>query len=90
MILSKTDTPPTEEPEDCDCCHFDGMPLKWYRPNLMARQKEGKWLCNLCASTMTGTYYDYPEQHDGDSLTLMKTVCYVGNAILLAVKWKES
>lgn len=45
------------------------------------------WLCRLCASTLAGNAYDYPEQYQGQAAVL-KTICYVGNTILAEVKKK--
>ena len=78
----------SEKPEECECCEFKTAELKAYRSdkNFPQERDEKKWLCDLCASTMTGAFHDYPEQHDRDSLYVMKTVCYVGNAIIAAIK----
>lgn len=76
---------PSEKPEECDCCDYETAALESYRPNVGARSQRERWLCRLCAGTMTSTYDEYPEQHDHDALALMKTVCYVGNAILDAL-----
>lgn len=42
------------------------------------------WICNLCASTITSTALSYPAQiHD---VQVLQTICYVGNAILAALR----
>lgn len=71
---------------ECHCCGFETT-LKEYEPNRIGtggRQKP-VWLCDLCAGTMTSSFDEYPEQHDRDALAVMKTICYVGNAILKAL-----
>lgn len=79
---------PTEKPEECECCGFETAELKEYDSNKNFPEKRGetKRLCGLCAGTMTGSFADYPQQHDRDLLYVMKTVCYVGNAILAQLK----
>jgi hypothetical protein len=46
---------------------------------------ESRLLCQLCAGTMSGNAEEYPEQFRGHD-NVMKTICYVGNAILQALK----
>lgn len=78
----------SEKPEECECCRFETMDLKEYDSarNFPQKPDETKWLCQLCANTMTGAFADYPQQHDRDALEVMKTICHVGNAILAAIK----
>lgn len=84
-----SDEPVTrDKPEECDCCQYPTAALGSYRSAVMAKSKETRWLCRLCAGTMTSTYDEYPQQHDSDALQLMKTVCYVGNAVLDAIRGK--
>ena len=82
MILTND---PQEQPDECDSCGFTTQELKAYEMYRGFPQKtQYKWLCELCASTPAGNAYEYPEQfHDRP---LMQTVCYVGNAIIAAIK----
>jgi len=75
------------KPKECDCCTFKTKTLKWYQSSRLPFSKNaGKWLCDLCANTMTGTYIDFPEQNRGPEIAIMKCVCYVGNAILQEIR----
>lgn len=75
---------------DCDCCGFEGVMVKPYdirRGAPMGSALGKKWLCALCAGTMTGNAHEYPEQY-GREGEVMKTICYVGNAILQTIRSK--
>jgi len=78
----------SEKPEECECCKFKTSELKKYHSdnNWPQERDNVKWLCDLCANTHTGSFNEYPQQHDRDSLCVMKTVCYVGNAIIAAIR----
>lgn len=73
---------PREKPEECDCCQYETPNLKSYRPNVGSWNMSERWLCALCAGTMVSTWDGYRQQHDYGILQAMKTICYVGNAIL--------
>ncbi len=86
-----------EPPEEgCESCHSEVATLKPYRQNRHLfdrpdRIPEGttshKWLCELCATTMTGVGSEYPEQYrEGRVLEILKAICFVGNAILHAIE----
>ncbi|HEX2242023.1 MAG TPA: hypothetical protein VHK27_01955 [Gammaproteobacteria bacterium] len=77
-------------PDACECCNFETKELKPYETNRYFPKQpvETKWICKLCADTMTGAFSDYPNQHNADSLEIMKTICHVGNAILAELKKK--
>lgn len=76
--------PATEKPEECECCQFETAALSEYRPNVGSIDEGPRWICDLCAGTMTSTFDSYPSQH-GPELHVMKTICYVGNVILKAL-----
>ncbi len=65
---------------ECDCCQFEPVLIRDYQMGVLTRN-ETKSLCNLCAGTMAGNAYEYPEQYRGQKETLM-AICHVGNAIL--------
>jgi ribosomal protein L37AE/L43A len=69
------------QPEECQSCGYETH-LKPYE-NGMPRQTY--WLCELCAGTLAGNAVAYPGQY-GEAGTVMKTICYVGNAILEAIR----
>ena len=80
-----------EKPPECYSCGFETKAIKSYRRSreiATANEKsiDGgvKWLCFLCASTLAGNAYEYPDLYP-DSNTL-KTICYVGNVILDKLK----
>lgn len=72
-----------EKPEECCSCRFQTEELTEYDPPFMSKRTT-KWLCRLCASTMAGNAYDYPDQYRGQT-DIMQTVCFVGNTILRAI-----
>lgn len=77
---------------ECDSCEFEAE-LKEYRSmRLVAGMPDKvKRLCHLCAATMTGGAVDYPNQYlDGRSGDVMKTICYVGNAIIAEIRKLKS
>ncbi len=78
------------KPEECECCGFETAALKPYPETRYRFSREDtsqrethKWLCLFCASTMAGSADEYPEQFSaGHAGTILKTICFVGNAIL--------
>jgi hypothetical protein len=76
------------KPEECDSCHFQTDDLKMYHDRIAGLrhpEKADGWLCELCASTLAGNAWRWPEQY-GDSGNTMRTVCYVGNVVLAAIR----
>lgn len=77
-----------EKPGECECCQAPKVELKFYEAPPFTKRiagDKGNWLCILCASTMAGNAHDYPEQYrDGRSGDVMKTMCFVGNAVIAA------
>lgn len=64
----------------CDCCHFDfGIPAPL---KVVIRGKEDFRICDLCFSTWAGAY----RSHTIEGHQVMGVVCYVGNAVLQALK----
>ena len=45
------------------------------------------WMCDLCANTRTGAYC--VRDFDGAEKDVLQTMCYVGNAILKAIRDRE-
>jgi len=79
-----------EKPEECDCCNFETKELKLFKDMDSMLAGGGKvikadyWYCNLCSHSLASNAHRYPA-HYADRST-MQTVCYVGNAILEALK----
>lgn len=73
----------SEKPGECESCNFETVDITKYDVGTLERQDH--WYCNLCASTMTSRFAHelriQPSNRD-----VMQTVCYVGNAILQALK----
>lgn len=77
-----------EKPAECDCCQFKTEQLVAYGTTRGSPKQPcpDKWLCDLCASTMTGTAHEYPEQYaEGNAYEVMRTICFVGNTVLAAI-----
>jgi hypothetical protein len=76
------------KPDECDSCHFETRALVKYDDRIAGLRDPSKttaWLCALCAETLAGNAYRYPDQYR-ESGNVMRTVCYVGNVILEALK----
>jgi hypothetical protein len=77
--------PNTPKPEECEFCEFETTDLKAYSNSPFTDNTDThKWLCKLCAATPAGNACEYPRQYEGE-LNTLKTICYVGNAILKAI-----
>jgi hypothetical protein len=80
------------EAEECDCCRAEGVPLHVsridYGRSYEAREREDvppfRAICELCDGTMASTW-DQANRH-GDSIEILKAICFVGNAILKAIR----
>lgn len=77
--------PKGDDTNECDCCHFSTDDLTEYESGPGERTKGSRWLCELCAGTSAGTYQKYAHT-DHDTSEVLKTICYVGNVILKALK----
>ena len=73
-----------DAPESCQSCGYETKLTPYGMTRNFPRESGEKWLCELCAGTMTGTAYEYPEQFE--CVQLMQVVCYIGNTILDAVR----
>lgn len=76
-----------EKSEECDSCGFETTDLKEY-PHRGERSRHSPttmWLCFLCAHTPASNAYIYPSQYEGQH-AILRTLCYVGNEILKAIK----
>lgn len=70
-----------EKPEECDCCGYETTALEFF--DLPPRRPQ--WLCALCSGSFASTAVDYPHHfHDGGMT--VKTICYVANVILDAIR----
>lgn len=80
-----------ENPGECDCCGFVTKKLRLFEDMDTTIAGGGKivksdfWYCALCCSTPASNYDRYPSQ-EASNATVMKTICYVGNALLEALK----
>lgn len=75
---------------ECSSCGFETEALQSY-PNHRTQYDDAytdesrrKWICALCASTAAGSALDYPTHYPEG--TTLKTICYVGNVILAALR----
>lgn len=72
------------QPEECSCCRYKTEDLMFYKGSYGMACPEGHWLCFLCANTMTGMADQYSQY--GYHAEVMKTICFVGNVILAAIR----
>lgn len=79
------------KPEECDCCGFVTNELSLFKDQDTTIAGGGKtriadfWYCDLCCCTPTSMYNRYPGQSPSNT-DILKTVCYVGNEILKALR----
>lgn len=70
----------------CESCDFE-TDLKTYRSYGAKAEVIEHRYCNLCASTMTSSLTHYPgAASQSDTVKIMQTICYVGNAIIQAIE----
>jgi len=64
------------KPTECNRCDYVTEELEWYAGDY----PQGEWLCDLCASTYGG------KQVHHDTQKIVRSMCYIGNAIIAAIK----
>lgn len=74
-----------DPPEACESCDYPA-PLQIYGGKSIATD-ERFWFCDLCAATASANSQIYPEQYR-ENHQVLQTICYVGNAILAALRAK--
>lgn len=75
------------KPGPCDCCDFKTKDLKLFtRQHGSDMETPGQWYCALCASTMASVMTRYYNQYSIGERNIMKAICYVGNAVIQAIK----
>ena len=72
-----------QQPEECHSCSYETTALTRYEHT--TRQGEPHWLCELCAGTLASSALEHPHHYSDGGATL-KTICYVGNVILDAIR----
>jgi hypothetical protein len=71
------------QPEECNSCSYETAALTRY--DSMKTGGEPRWLCQLCAGTLAANALEYPH-HFTDGGVILQTICYIGNAILDAIR----
>lgn len=80
----------SEKPEACHCCGFETDKLTLYANVETTLAGSGKtrrddfWYCELCANTSSSMFSRHPNVTPSSS-EVMRTICYVGNAIIAAI-----
>ena len=73
-----------DKPECCEACQFEtGALTRYDKYRNFPEKEEFKWLCEICASTMAGTAYEYPDQYPNREVMFMMAWCT--NRILAAI-----
>ena len=78
-----------EKPDECASCDYETASLEFFPWPERLRDKltgDGRWYCALCAGTRTSNSVSYNRVDDDHKI--MATICYVGNAILDAIRVK--
>lgn len=69
--------------EQCDCCKFPAKTKKYQKDSSRDNPSPGFMnICDLCAHTSAGNTVEYPR----DNQDVLRTICYVGNAILAEIR----
>lgn len=66
-------------PNECECCQFSPVAVKSYRDHFENRDR---YYCELCAGSLASTY----SRGGRPDAPVLQTICYVGNAILAAIR----
>lgn len=80
-----------EKPEECQSCGYVTTALKLFEKLDTTIAGGGKirqddfWFCDLCSWTPASTYSRRPDTEPSNS-DVVRTICYVGNALLAALK----
>ena len=70
---------------ECESCGFEDIELEPYRMNRNFPKKiEDKVLCFVCANSMLGVAYEYPEQYK--DFQVMKLIGYCTNLLLKEIR----
>lgn len=80
--LESTEVDVKKKQGDCDSCRSQNVEVGEYRQQWPVGSNKTKWLCDLCAGTVAGVWMEYPDQHDHENIEIMRTINYVGNALL--------
>lgn len=81
-----------DQPACCECCGYPSKFLTRYEHLHGDRMNPNGgtcWYCGLCAGTETSSTSRYPSLHTPDVIRNMKTMCYIGNAIIDAIREKS-
>jgi hypothetical protein len=68
------------ENEQCACCGFEPVRVKYFEYSNMRQRGQLMALCDLCASSMAGTEYDY--RMGGEAHNTWAASMHAANAIL--------
>lgn len=74
-----------ERPEECGSCSFPTKALEPYRHKF----DDWTWMCRLCAGTDAGNAAQYPQANPPGVNAMLRTVCYVGNAIMEELRKRQ-
>lgn len=83
------------KPDTCDCCDYPTEFLTRY-DNMHGRDTPPQgvtvWYCGLCAGTETSAMNRHlgPDPVQRSTYKMMRTLCYVGNAIIDALREVKS
>ncbi len=82
-----------EDGQECDACHYPAKKLTSYPSKNWSggptHPDAHHTLCELCASTKSGSALEYPTHYPNHSAQIMAAVCFVGNLILDKVEEKK-
>lgn len=82
-----------DNPGECDCCGFITTNLQLFANQDTTIAGGGKtvkndfWFCELCCSSSASAFHRYPGEQVSN-MVVMRAICYVGNAIIKAIKEK--
>lgn len=83
----------TEQPEECDSCHWVTNTLKEYDaygrvqghgPFTPDDEKTWCWLCEICAGTYAGSAYQFPQGYENHEV--LASIAWVTNRIIAELR----
>lgn len=75
------DSPPTAEPNECDCCGFEN-PVGGLKEYTDGMPKQSRWFCQICAGTHVGNRAMWPQNYTSDPLRrLPQDIAWMANRI---------
>jgi hypothetical protein len=67
-----------DDPEQCDCCHYEAADLESYKTGMGEGDKR---LCEFCANTFLSSIVENPAHYETDP-ALARSIGWIANRLL--------